>query len=796
MKTKFFNAAARRQKAARAWRKASMIALGHWGFTALLGSFLFLPPVSFAQHVIPPYWQQSNQDYADSSWIRDKDSNHVDDTIDKLADSALVDIVVDLRRYMAQDLLRSKYRAYMARTPGESRDLSISNFINCVFVPSVRVDTVKNVIVKQPEVFLIEFAGVAKINSDTALASIRVASSPRFQGTTIRDKFPHIDGRGISIAILDTGVDSTFERNNVTMVVGFRDFTAPNPASNPANNASKHGTMMASIILGKGMSPNFPGVAPGAHLIDVKAGFQHDQFGTFNIGGKDFGKIMQALEWIIESKKAKIINTKIINMSFSLLDPITSKPLYSDGNDAFSNLVNYAVSQGIVCVASAGDYAEDQFSAGRITAPGAASRAITVGAYNDKGTVDRNDDEWANFSSFGPLRAGSPSLLNIRKPELVAPGFAIRCSTNSRIFFNGTSFAAAYVSGLAALILQYKPEMTPDGVKALLMESAEKRGALPGSRLIDWNEKVGYGYVDAWAAFARLDTNRITDITFNSYPDTVHDAHNHPSHGYTWDFRNDIQWDKSNHEIKVKLKNVGPRNATTNIYVDVGMHTGGINPIDYPYVGTGRLASLDNGRSGEVVITNVPVFTQLSMAIRATIRYGQDKDYRNNTAVRNVIEIGGEANVAVAPVVTIADMMPLKSRVDTVTLSYKIPVYTDSPTPVNLRIENKCAIPEIFAQFTPSEFVVDRSKPPVNVEARVKAKKDDLKKYAKDGYLHCVVVKQGDSTSYGEVLTGLEFLENPFIREKYVGIFIVGLLLGYLLARVFEKIRRRAQPNF
>ena len=116
---------------------------------------------------------------------------------------------------------------------------------------------------------------------------------------------------------------------------------------------------------------------------------------------------------------------------------------------------------------------------------------LTVGASNDKGTVDRADDTIAAFSSRGPgLIDGSI------KPDLVAPGVGIESLGDTTSFLyqsrpsarrwgagrsgqepymtlSGTSMAAPIVAGTVALMLHANPTLSPESVKTILRRTAE-----------------------------------------------------------------------------------------------------------------------------------------------------------------------------------------------------------------------------------------------------------------------------------------------------------------------------------
>ena len=124
--------------------------------------------------------------------------------------------------------------------------------------------------------------------------------------------------------------------------------------------------------------------------------------------------------------------------------------------------------------------------------PGAARRVITVGA------VDKSK-QLASFSSLGPssgrLSPGSP--LRLTKPDLSAPGVQIISSVLGGGFgaLNGTSMASPHVAGLAALMLQKNPALTPMMVKKLLEDTSEPVTLAPN--------QAGYGVINAYAAILR-----------------------------------------------------------------------------------------------------------------------------------------------------------------------------------------------------------------------------------------------------------------------------------------------------
>ncbi|MGI9121122.1 MAG: S8 family serine peptidase [Acidimicrobiales bacterium] len=146
----------------------------------------------------------------------------------------------------------------------------------------------------------------------------------------------------------------------------------------------------------------------------------------------------------------------------------------------------------------------------KVDSPGAASRAVTVGSFTTKvewANLVGHDhqagfslDDVSSFTSPGPRRDGAP------KPDLVAPGAMVAAALSARSPFHvqclvdnfnvlqaGTSVAAAFVAGLVALLLETRPSLTPEEVKALLRARCRVPGQAPGSFDPVW----GYGLIDA-----------------------------------------------------------------------------------------------------------------------------------------------------------------------------------------------------------------------------------------------------------------------------------------------------------
>src|SRR3954466_6862221 len=298
-----------------------------------------------------------------------------------------------------------------------------------------------------------------------------------------------LDGAGVGVAVIDSGVtswhdDLTYNGTSSKVrvvggqrVVKFVDFVNGRP---PPYDDNGHGTHVAGIIAGNGYDTQGAraGIAPAAHLVSLKV--LNDQ------GSGYISNVIAALEWAVTNNAA--YNIRVINLSVGA--PITESYL----TDPLTLAAKRAVDKGIVVVAAAGNLGHNalgQLQYGGITSAGNAPWVFTVGASNTKGTVNRNDDTVADYSSRGP------SALDFSaKPDVVAPGTGIVSLSDPTSYFyqtkpayllagtlktsykpylslTGTSMAAPMVAGTAALMIQANPRLTPNLVKAIIEYTAQ-----------------------------------------------------------------------------------------------------------------------------------------------------------------------------------------------------------------------------------------------------------------------------------------------------------------------------------
>ncbi len=265
------------------------------------------------------------------------------------------------------------------------------------------------------------------------------------------------EGRGVRVAVLDTGIDREHPMLR-GKVVKERNFTG----SETVSDVHGHGTHVAGIISGSRadsgiMSVGFNGVAPQALLYNVKVlGDNADGFYTDFIAG---------INWAIDpdANPATDDGAQVINMSLGSFHAY-------DAADPLVTTLRNVVEKGVIVVASSGNCnpaapSEKCGDYRGVTIPASSPHVIAVGALDDENNP-------ADFSSGGYIEG-----VGI-KPDVSAPGVAIESASPGRKYvrMSGTSMAAPHVSGAAALLLGANPSLTPARISRLLELTATDLG--------------------------------------------------------------------------------------------------------------------------------------------------------------------------------------------------------------------------------------------------------------------------------------------------------------------------------
>ncbi len=271
----------------------------------------------------------------------------------------------------------------------------------------------------------------------------------------------------VVVAVIDTGIDAKHVDLDGGKVIAWKDWVGNKTTPYDDNG---HGTHVAATIAGTGEgNSSYKGVAPGAALIGLKV--------LNSAGSGTMSNVTAAIDWAVANKAT--YNIKVISLSLGTDGS-------SDGTDSTSVAINNAFNAGIVPVVAAGNAGPGKATIG---SPGAAAKALTVGAFGD---VGEKGFFLTDFSSRGLTADGRV------KPDIAAPGYNITSaktnSTNQYVTYSGTSMATPFTSGTAALILDANPSLTPAQVVSYITGTAQDWG--PAGQDLDY----GFGRLDSYAA--------------------------------------------------------------------------------------------------------------------------------------------------------------------------------------------------------------------------------------------------------------------------------------------------------
>lgn len=306
-----------------------------------------------------------------------------------------------------------------------------------------------------------------------------------------------VTGKGVNIAIIDTGVDYTHSdlgncsRDQVTggscsKVISGHNFVTcerfnfatgecleQTQESDDPIDLHFHGTHVAATAAGNGV---VKGVAPDARIVAYRV--------LNKQGAGSDSWIISALEKSVQTRLDKDPNNDVDVVNLSL---------GADGglpDDLESLAVDNAVDAGIVVVAAAGNEGPGEAT---IHTPGVARKVVTVGAIS-------RDNSLPDFTSRGPVLQRPGQDYELLKPNVVAPGVDIcaarsvngsypsLCIDNNHILLEGTSMATPHIAGSVALLLQLHPDWNPEDIKSALVTTAFPQGRsalVEGNGLVD-----------------------------------------------------------------------------------------------------------------------------------------------------------------------------------------------------------------------------------------------------------------------------------------------------------------------
>jgi PGF-pre-PGF domain-containing protein len=275
---------------------------------------------------------------------------------------------------------------------------------------------------------------------------------------------PGIDGTGINVSVIDTGINASHPDIAGRVIKGY-DFV--NNDGNPADD-NGHGTHVAGTVGGNGSRGTTTGVAPNVNLFGVK---------VLNATGSGYeSNVILGIEWSV-SNGANVI-------SMSLGGELRTTSNCDVDNYAMATAINNAVASNVVVVAAAGNNADG------VSSPGCIQKSIAVGAVDSSDTI-------ASFSGRGAAMTDH---------GVVAPGVSITSldyASSGYVLASGTSMATPHVSGTIALILhaarQLETSLSPSEIKSILETTSVDLG------MSGMDNTFGAGRLDVFAAVKSLD---------------------------------------------------------------------------------------------------------------------------------------------------------------------------------------------------------------------------------------------------------------------------------------------------
>lgn len=275
-------------------------------------------------------------------------------------------------------------------------------------------------------------------------------------------------GQGITVAVIDTGVDLDHSDLQANIVSG-KSFVSG--VSSPDDDYG-HGTHVAGTVAAVNNNGGVIGVAPKARIMPVKVLNSSGSGSTFAVA--------DGIEWAADN------GAKVINLS-----------LASTGNSStLKAAVDYAYNKGVLVVAAGGNCGDSSYALNGCTYqdqpvyPGAYSNVIAVASTT-------SSDSQSSFSNQGSY------------VDIAAPGSSIYSTYKSGgySFSSGTSMAAPHVAGLAALIWSQNSSLTRQQVWTQIRSTAQDLGTS------GWDSQFGYGRINAAAAMGTLQTSAAAATT-------------------------------------------------------------------------------------------------------------------------------------------------------------------------------------------------------------------------------------------------------------------------------------------
>ncbi len=415
-------------------------------------SLLLLPAMAMAM----PVSVETAADETEGWWVEttvDRDANGIGDMVELHKDNPLfldeagtLPLIVDFDHTPTADDI-----SLLEREVGYEHQWTLKHID--ALAGRIHVDQILET-TTLPGVVMLELDGILSIqNGDAAV----------LHGVDTVWADTGYDGAGATVAIIDTGIDGAhaslddLDDDDATYdpkVIGFYD-----PVNNPSlTNGTEvfpyddqgHGSHCAGTTAGTG-APTYEhiGMAPQANLVGVK---------VLDAGGSgSFATVMAGMQWTVDNRYQ--FNIRAASMSLGGPGAIEWT---SSEEDSVNRYGNEMVRAGIALFIAAGN----NFVSGQIGTPGSAEDVITVGALDKNSAI-------AVYSSQGPTEEGRV------KPNVAYVGsnvMSVAFNTGDQYTdMSGTSMATPGAAGVAALMVQANPDLSPFDVRNIMQETSTYR---------------------------------------------------------------------------------------------------------------------------------------------------------------------------------------------------------------------------------------------------------------------------------------------------------------------------------
>lgn len=270
----------------------------------------------------------------------------------------------------------------------------------------------------------------------------------------LRTKHPEVNGKGVVVGIIDTGLDASHPEFKGKQVV-FKDFVNNRTASYDDNG---HGTHVAGTISGIGANGTQIGIAPEVSLVIAKV--------FTSQGSGSLSAILRAMEWMGNPGVAEggsKLKPRVVNNSWGggTSDSVNDDPFYQA-------TLTWVQLEIFPCFA-AGNAGPSPSTLG---SPGRLPPAFAVGATD-------SEDQIARFSSRGPVEIGMDGKrIEYVKPDVSAPGVQVLSAMPGGKYgkLSGTSMATPHTTGVIALLYQAKPNLKVAQIRELLEKTSQDLG--------------------------------------------------------------------------------------------------------------------------------------------------------------------------------------------------------------------------------------------------------------------------------------------------------------------------------